>query len=87
MFAYCLGLDHWLNNFATLNRQIEAQNSAYFKKFEIILQQQQQLINIQEKPYNYDKRLTPWLNFLEFGSIILDIMPQTRYILEILRAL
>ena len=76
-----------INNFATLNHKIDAQDSAYLQKFEIILEQQQQLINIEEKPYNYDKSLTPWLNFLEFGSIILDIIPQTRYILEILRAI
>ena len=76
-----------INNFAILNHGIEAKDSAYLQKFEIILEQQQQLINIEEKPYNYDKKLTPWLNYLEFGSIILDIMPQTRYILKILRAL
>ena len=76
-----------INNFAILNHGIEAKDSAYLQKFEIILEQQQQLINIEEKPYNYDKGLTPWLNYLEFGSIILDIMPQTRYILKILRAL
>ena len=75
-----------IDNFATLNHKIETQDSTYLQNFGIILEQQQQLINVEEKPYNYDKSLTPWLNFLEFGSIILDIIPQTRYILKILRA-